>query len=264
MLNRGYYLWRVGGIDSWELTDGNVIDANPGLNAGTAGVQYFFSQLDDVINWQYDVSQDGFFNTFRMMFGYPFDLAIEPLIPSPLEQPVMRLPFQDGETWSFTSGPHGGWDSGSGWAGLDFAPPGEETGCVQSDHWVTALADGLIVRSANGSVVQDLNGDGYEQTGWVVLYMHIESRERVSQGTFLAAGAKIGHPSCEGGLSNGTHVHIARRYNGEWIPADGPVPYILDDWVSSGTGIEYDGFMQRGDIIIEAYDGNETYNQIYR
>jgi hypothetical protein len=31
----------------------------------------------------------------------------------------------------------------------------------------------------------------------VVLYMHIESRDRVEPGTFLRAGERVGHPSCE-------------------------------------------------------------------
>jgi hypothetical protein len=35
----------------------------------------------------------------------------------------------------------------------------------------------------------------------------------------VKTGDRIGHPSCEGGAANATHVHIARRYNGEWIPA---------------------------------------------
>ena len=59
----------------------------------------------------------------------------------------MQLPFEKGTTWSFTGGPHGGWDSGSAWAALDFAPPGEPAGCVSSDAWVVAVADGLILRA---------------------------------------------------------------------------------------------------------------------
>ncbi len=47
-------------------------------------------------------------------------------------------------------------------------------GCVQSDLWVVAVADGLIIRADQGRVIQDLDGDGNEGTGWIVLYMHIE------------------------------------------------------------------------------------------
>lgn len=261
-LNRGYYLWRVGAVSSWVLADGTVVTASPNINAGTAGVQHFFSKLDDRAAWDRDVSLEGLFTTYFYLFGYPFDFAIEPLLPPVLEQPLMQLPFGAGETWSFTGGPHGGWDSGSGWAALDFAPPGEAQGCVVSEAWVLAVADGKIVRTGEGVVIQDLDGDGYEQTGWTVLYMHVERRDRVEAGTFVKAGERIGHPSCEGGLSNGTHLHLARRYNGEWIPADGPVPFVLGGWVSSGTGVEYDGFLRRGSEEVEAWDGNNPLNQI--
>jgi len=263
-LNQGYYRWRVSAISSWVLADGSVVPVDPTLNAGTAGVQNLFAQLDDYPTWLLDVSPDGVFATYSRLFGYPFDLAIEPIVPENLVQPLMQLPFASGELWAFTGGPHGGWDEGSAWAGLDFAPPGEALGCVSSEAWVTAVADGLILRAGNGAVVQDLDGDGYEQTGWTVLYMHVESRDRVRAGTYLHAGERIGHPSCEGGLTNGTHVHLARRFNGEWIPADGSVPFILDGWVSSGTGVEYDGYLTRNSVTVEAFDGNDLINQIQR
>jgi len=261
-LNQGYYRWRVSAISSWVLADGSVVPVDPTLNAGTAGIQNLFAQLDDYPTWLMDVSPDGVFAAYSRLFGYPFDLAIEPIVPENLVQPLMQLPFASGEIWAFTGGPHGGWDEGSAWAGLDFAPPGKALGCVSSEAWVTAVADGLILRAANGAVVQDLDSDGYEQTGWTVLYMHVESRDRVRAGTYLRAGERIGHPSCEGGLTNGTHVHLARRFNGEWIPADGSVPFILDGWVSSGTGVEYDGYLTRNGVTVEAFDGNDPINQI--
>jgi LasA protease len=147
---------------------------------------------------------------------------------------------------------------------LDFGPPGEPAGCTPSEEWVVAVADGQIVRTGDGAVMQDLDGDGFEQTGWVVFYMHIESRDRIPAGTYAYAGDRIGHPSCEGGLSNGTHVHIARKYNGEWISADGPIPFQFEGWVSSGNGVEYDGFLTKGGQVVEAWDGRNDLNQIGR
>ena len=262
-LNRGYYLWRVNGLGGYVLLDSSLIPAEPTINAGTAGVQYLFSRLYGADAWREVLSDQGFLQTYNRLFEYPFNLAYEPLIPPALTQPTLHLPFEKGEVWFFTGGPHGGWDSGSAWAALDFAPPGDALGCVQSDEWVTAVADGYIVRTGNGVVIQDLDSgqslaDGLEQTGWVIFYMHIETRDRVRPMTQVKAGDRIGHPSCEGGISSGTHVHLARKYNGEWIPADQPgLLFVLDGWVSSGTGVEYDGYLIRDGITVEAYVGEE-------
>ncbi|MBI3152947.1 MAG: hypothetical protein HYZ21_12490, partial [Chloroflexi bacterium] len=74
----------------------------------------------------------------------------------------------------------------------------------------------------------------------------------------------IGHPSCEGGVSNAAHVHLARRFNGEWIAADGPIPFSMNGWVSSGDGIEYNGFLTRGSQSIEAWDSANDFNLVSR
>jgi murein DD-endopeptidase MepM/ murein hydrolase activator NlpD len=254
-LNRGYYLWRVNAISTLPLSDGTYIPLDPTINAGTMGVQYFFSLYSDRAAWDFDVGAPGLFQTYTLLFGYPFDYDIASLLPPNLVQPPMQLPFEPGVTWAFTGGPHGGWDTGSAWAALDFAPPLEGIGCAPSDLWVTAVADGYIVRAEDGSVIQDLDNDGYEQTGWIVLYMHIDTNERVEAGTYVYAGERIGHPSCEGGISNATHLHIARRYNGEWIPADGNLPFLMDGWVSSGNGVYYSGYLTRGAIVLQAEEG---------
>jgi LasA protease len=262
MLNNGFYRWQVNAVPSWTLADGTIITPDATINAGTAGVQHFFSQVDGNEAWQNDVNLNGLFAAYYQLFGYPFDVTFEPITPPGLIQPNMALPFSSGETWNFTGGPHGGWDTGSAWAALDFAPPGEGSGCALSDYWVTAVADGPVIRAENGAVVQDLDGDRYEATGWTVLYMHIESRDRVAPGAFLKKGDRIGHPSCEGGISNATHIHLARRYNGMWIAADGLIPFNLDGYVSSGTGVEYDGFLTKGVQQVEAWDGFNSVNQI--
>ncbi|MGE5375691.1 MAG: LysM peptidoglycan-binding domain-containing protein [Bacteroidota bacterium] len=254
-LNRGFYLWRANALSSIPLSDGTYVPMDPTINAGTAGVQYFLAQFNNRPTWDLDVSEYGFYLTYNKLFGSPFRYQILTPQPAALTQPPMQLPFQRGTTWSFTGGPHGGWDSGSAWAALDFAPPGEGGGCTPSTDWDVAVADGLIVRADEGAVVQDLDNDGYEQTGWTVLYMHVASNERVEPGTYLYAGENIGHPSCEGGVSNATHLHIARRYNGEWIPADGSIPFVMDGWSSSGDGTEYDGSLKKGSAVIQAEEG---------
>jgi hypothetical protein len=39
----------------------------------------------------------------------------------------------------------------------------------------------------------------------------------------------------------------------------------MDGWVSSGNGIEYDGYLTRGDVVYEALEGRfDGLNQISR
>jgi LasA protease len=257
-LNQGYYLWLVNGVVTWVLNDGRVVPIDATINAGTAGVQNFFAQFSGYQQWKNVVTQDGFISTYQRLFGYPFDLAFEPLLPEGLSQPVLQLPFEKGVKWAYTGGPHAGWDTGSAWAAIDFAPDNEALGCVPSGAWVVAVGDGLVIRSGDGIVLQDVedpNGypsDGLEQTGWVILYLHVATKDRITAGTYLKAGDRIGHPSCEGGIASGSHLHLARRYNGEWIPADQDLPFVLDGWVSSGSGQEYEGYLELGNQKIKA------------
>lgn len=53
-----------------------------------------------------------------------------------------------------------------------------------------------------GVVTVDLDGDGKEQTGWVLLYLHIAEVGRIQAGEWVETGDKLGHPSCEGGDFN--------------------------------------------------------------
>ena len=201
MLNQGFYRWKEGKVQDWTLGDGSQIVAQPGINPGTAAIQHFFAMLDTQAAWPLDTGPNGFFATYSSMFGYPFDMAIEPLVPAGLTQPTLSLPFEPGQVWQYTGGPHAGWDQGSAWAALDFAPPSEILGCVSNDEWVVASGDGPIIRAGNGAVIQDLDvagpggivADGKEGTGWIILYMHIESRDRVQPGTYLHAGEQRQH-----------------------------------------------------------------------
>ncbi len=125
---------------------------------------------------------------------------------------------------------------------------------------MVASAPGLVVRTGPGLVVLDLDGDGYEQTGWVILYLHIASEGKVKNGTYLDQDGLIGHPSCEGGSATGTHVHIVRKYNGEWIAADGPLPFNLSGWVSYKGDKMYEGRLIRKDAVVFArvYGSHES------
>ncbi len=264
LVNFGYYGRSEGGVRSFEVGGEHIVDFAGDINDGTAGMQLFLGSVPSVTydEWLVDVGPDGFFATYSQLFGNPFIYTFDPLWPAALQQPELSLPWEPGITWYFTSGPHGGWASGSAWAALDFAPQNELLGCYQSDDWVTAMSGGSVVRSDHGAVVVDLDGDGYAGTGWAVTYMHLESRDRVPAGFEVKEGDRLGHPSCEGGFSNGTHVHIARTYNGRWVSADGEIPFVMDGWVSQGLGREYDGLLVRDEVVKEACSCREERNAI--
>jgi hypothetical protein len=109
-----------------------------------------------------------------------------------------------------------------------------------------------------------LDGDGYEQTGWTILYLHVSDQDRIAAGTKVHAGDHIGHASCEGGYAPETHLHIARRYNGMWILADGPIPFVMDGWVPESTGVEYDGNLKKNGQVVEAWNSRKDENKIQR
>lgn len=251
-LNRGFYSRRVGGLKQISLADGTLVEISPKVNDASAALHYVLGKILSFKDWQTAVGPLGLYASYFSLFGDPSRVSASNQFPADLAQPEMQLPFVDKLGWFFSSGPHSAWGDGAAWAALDFAPDEEQYGCYDSPAWVTATADGLVVRSADGQVLQDLDGDGDEGTGWTILYMHIATDDRVEVGTNLHTGERIGHPSCEGGPASGTHLHLARRYNGEWIPADQNLPFALSGWISKGDGVEYDGSLTRGDDEIYA------------
>jgi hypothetical protein len=254
-LSDGYYGWRRGSLTQLIFKDGTVVRLNPELNAGTAAIHFYFSKILGYEEYLHAVDPvNGYASMHAALFGDPWARAanVEPLLPPGLTQPEFILPFQLNQTWAFTSGPHGAWGNAGALAALDFAPGSAVSGCVRSDLWATAMGSGLVVRRAKGVVVLDLDGDGYEQTGWSIMYLHIATESAPLVGTYLEVGDYVGHPSCEGGNSTGTHIHIARKYNGEWIEAGGPIPWVMDGWTTKNGEASYLGFLVRGDDVIES------------
>ena len=246
-LNGGFYGWWLDTLWLVQVGNGVFVQFAPTLNAGTAGVQKMLA--DTALSYDAWVSDlERFAQVYQGLFGDPFAYEVSPLVSPATEAPSLQLPWPKGETWFYTGGPHPGWGTVGAYAAIDFTTDEEHIGCAVSRHWVTAVADGLVVVSEDGMVLQDLDGDGFVGTGWVVLYMHIASHERVAAGTMLKAGDHVGHPSCEGGVSDASHLHLARRVNGVWIPADDANwPMVLDGWRPIEGANAYDGTLVHGD-----------------
>lgn len=280
-LSKGYYGWRSGSLTELTFRDGTTARLSPTLNAGSVAIQYFFSRTRNFSEWAQAIDPNvGFPDLYARMFGdgWVRAQAVGPLFPPGLAQPPLTLPFERGRLWSFSGGPHPAWiqqlyssdESSPTWelqgalAALDFAPSSDQSGCVPSERWIVASASGRVVRSGYGVVVLDLDGDGHEQTGWNLIHMHVSTKDRVPLGVWLNAGDLIGHPSCEGGVATGTNLHFARKYNGEWVLADGPLPFTLSGWVAHAGKKPYEGTLTKGDRIVIAADNGSAETNIIR
>jgi murein DD-endopeptidase MepM/ murein hydrolase activator NlpD len=265
ILNNGYYGWRVGNLTQFEISDRRAFFPDPWENAATVSVQYFFSIVSAGQDFDAAIAPKGLSRVYTDLFGDPW-LDDFVLIPGSLRQPPLPLPFQRGQLWTYTGGPHTGWGTGLPFAGIDFAPPAQTSGCfaADSESYVIAMGDGMIVRSETGLVALDLDGDGNERTGWVIFYLHLASEGRAPLGLQVKQGDPVGWPSCEGGRTTGTHVHLARKYNGEWISADGPLAFNLDGWVARNGSEPYLGTLERGGLIVVACDCSNAASRIGR
>lgn len=263
-LSIGYYNWRSGALNTLTFPDGSTLRMDPGLNAGTAALQYLYSQTGDRANFDAALGPDGLVVAYTRLFGAPETWAVRNLIPGALQQPDLALPFRPGKIWSFTGGPHPAWISSGQWAAIDFAPSSSGAGCGESFEPVVASAGGVIVRADHNAVVLDLDGDGRETTGWTVFYFHIRVQGMIKVGTFVELGDTLGYPSCEGGRATGTHVHLARKYNGEWMPVNGIVPFNLSGWIVSIGRAEYQGSLTRDGVVVDACTCSAPYTAISR
>jgi hypothetical protein len=260
ILNNGYYSWRRGTLIEFDHPDGRLERPDPWQNAGTVALQYMFSRGYSSPVYDQMIGPGGLAQTYASLFGDPWK-DVQILIPGSLRQPELLLPFERGKTWNLTGGPHTGWGKGEPYAAVDFAPTGVSE-CNSTTEWATAMADGVIARSQPAEVLLDLDGDGYEQTGWVIFYLHLGREGLARQGAVLKAGDRVGHPSCEGGETTGTHIHVARKYNGEWMLADSATPLIMEGWIAHNGDTAYRGGFTRFSQTVTASNVSEKQSVI--
>ncbi|MBT7070146.1 MAG: LysM peptidoglycan-binding domain-containing protein [Anaerolineae bacterium] len=262
-LNNGYYGWREGKLTEFDREDGSIERPDPWQNAATVGIQYYLSRSLSGSAYERAIGPEGLLDTYSRLFGDPW-ANVDTHIPGLLQQPELLLPFPRGRTWTYTGGPHTGWGIGMPFAAIDFAPPSEFSGCFVTDpqQFATAMADSVVSRVDRGLIVLDLDMDGDERTGWSIIYLHLATPDRADLGAVLKAGDSVGYPSCEGGTTTGTHIHIARKYNGEWIAADSPVPFTMEGWVPQNGAAEYEGAIIRNGIVVTASSVSDAYSRI--
>ena len=267
MLNGGYYGWRYGKMTSMTFPDELTMRIPANLNAGSVGMMHLFTRLYPSTEWEERLlGTDGLIQLYLSMFEDPMICAaqVEPLFTEAVIAPELQLPFAEGEVWAFTAGPHYSWVEGTPLGAIDFAPNIKDAGCLVSPLYARAVAAGMVTRADNGVVMLTLEDENLEPTGWEVLYLHIAAQDGVQLGARLAVNDPIGHPSCEGGSATGSHVHIARKYKGEWIGSTDLFPFTLDGWeVVPGVSL-YTGTLVKDDQIVTARQGGGAESLITR
>lgn len=243
-LSEGYYGWREGTFLELKFADGTVLPMAADLNAGSVAVEHLLSHFYySGSSYEAAAAGDGLMETYTRLFGEPWAYQV-PLFGPGVSQPSMSLPFAPDHPWLFTGGPHGAWGPESSWAAVDFAPKWDRDRRT-SDNEVVAVAEAVVARIDPGVVVLDLDGDGDESTGWAVVYLHVIPSDQIAVGSMLAQGELVGYASEVGGVTHGLHLHFARKYNGEWISADGPLPLELGGWRVRAGSEPYQGVLFR-------------------
>jgi hypothetical protein len=65
-------------------------------------------------------------------------------------------------------------------------------------------------------------------------------------------------------VSTGTHLHLARKYNGEWIAAEGALPLVLDGWQAYAGTSSYSGWLIRGGQTVVSSANRDPASEIRR
>jgi hypothetical protein len=56
---------------------------------------------------------------------------------------------------------------------------------------------------------------------------------------------------------------VARKYNGEWIPADSAIPFTLEGWVAHNGDEPYNGTLTRNNDTVVACTCSDAASQLH-
>lgn len=127
-------------------------------------------------------------------------------------------PWEIGDTW-IGNGAHS--DSGGPVRNaLDFWAENSRWGADVSDSWVTAMQSGTV-RVWSSCSMSVIHPNGWETSYYHLDNIQVEDRQQVRRNDRLANYADNRNQAlCNGGFSDGPHVHVALFYEGEAVLAD--------------------------------------------
>jgi DNA-directed RNA polymerase subunit K/omega len=150
----------------------------------------------------------------------------------------MRLPFPKGESWWVGPAHASNGANNATMSSLDMNKGSNSWGDSQANNKVTASANGTFKRHSSCSA------EIIHAEGWSTTYYHMANLQ-IADGASVLKGTYIGNPAksktqalCDGGSSDGPHVHWSLKQNGAYHTLDGlPISGYL---VSAKSTISYD------------------------
>ncbi len=228
ILNEGYYSFEAGELVTLELPDGSIERLDPWQNAGSAALRYFFSQmLKTPEDYRRAVDPGGFTSTYMDLFGDPWSDGLE-VLPGSLEWIAAGLPIN----------PQGGWQAATlpefiqknmPWSGAAAGFHASMQDASDKDAYgkVFASISGNISRMDTLQLV--ISQFGMPETqGWSIVYFGLAVKPGLKVGDVVQIGEYVGR--VDAGEWNAS-FWLARKFNGEWVPAGAVVPFTLGDWI---------------------------------
>ncbi|PGA90703.1 peptidoglycan DD-metalloendopeptidase family protein [Bacillus toyonensis] len=159
-------------------------------------------------------------------------------------RPELRLPYEKGQSWMMSGGPHG-------WSGSD--RPYSSLDLYGGDQRVLAAGDGTAYTmcSNNRGWIRIYHDNGYATDYYHLWNNIIPDGQPVQEGTFLGyTGTDV---SC-GGYASGRHVHFSLLQGNTRVPLQ---EKELGGWVFFETS-PYNGYAMHGSTV--RYTGYTLYN----
>ena len=227
LLNEGFYGFETGRLVELELPDGTIERLDPWQNAGSAALRYFFSQmLETTTDYQRAVEPDGFAATYEKLFEDPWTTEVE-VLPGSLAWIPAGLPINPQGGWQAAALPEGNLKS-MPWSGVmaGFHASIQDSKDKNAYGKVFASIGGTITRMDASQLVVSQAGMR-ETQGWSVVYYGVNVKPGLKEGDMVEIGESLGHVNA---LAWNASFWLARKFNGEWVGANGVVPFTLGGW----------------------------------
>jgi len=134
---------------------------------------------------------------------------------------LLQLPYPIGQAWQTWGGTHSFTGQNSGpRSSLDFRSNRGGFGSNTSNIWVSSASGGRAVKHSS-CFVEVLASGGWSTTYYHLDNVQINTGQSVSRNMRLANYANnLSQSICDGGMSNGPHVHFSLKRNGIYVSLD--------------------------------------------